>query len=145
MQGNITDTSASITTPESSGQFSDGHLKITYVDNTEQNIIIIPEERLELYIRDFKENVTSIAGSKGDAGLCISSLTVLSTSTFHDFLGVDATIFKTLFVLLLFGSFVHFLCNFPYRHFFWKTSGIDKAYTPRDLVRLCKRKKDIKE
>ena len=73
--------------------------------NLGQQMIIVTEDRLQLYLRDLSDSARRRQEWHAPAGMLITELGVLVTSSFHDTVGISAqrwqSVFQTLVVLTL--------------------------------------------
>lgn len=139
-QGQLVHSESEVVVPKSMGTFSMQSPEITYIDNTKQNIIIIPEERLQLYAIEFKKNVEEKAGWGSSIGLSTSVLIALCTSNFHDLGRVDAIWIQWGFMAMFSISSWIFLKKVGMRLYSQFVKKTTKMNTPEELVQLCKSK-----
>lgn len=68
--------------------------------NTNRNIIIISDDKLELNAMKFKNCIESRAGLLGWGGMLVSVILTLVTADFHDLLGVSNSVIHAFFYLV---------------------------------------------
>lgn len=134
----LANTEAELTVPKIMGRFSNRSPEFTYFENTQQNIIIIPEDRLTLYARDFEKDIENKTGIISNLGLSISILLALCTSDFHDFFWVPAAWVQKGFLVIFSISMWVFIWKGG--RYLWCYFCKSKKHmnTPEDFVRLCR-------
>ena len=129
---------AELTAPKVMGHFSGQPSEFTYFKNTQQNIIIIPEDRLTLYARDFEKVIENKTGIVSNLGLSISILLSLCTSDFRDYFGVPAVWIQGGFLVVFsISTWVFIWKVFRCLRFYFCKSKYHMN-TPEDFVRLCR-------
>lgn len=78
--------------------------------NFDQNLVIITEDRLHLCLRNHLECVESKKAWIAPVSLFVAFVTTLCTTTFKDTLGLPASTWQALFVLLAIVSLVWSIC-----------------------------------
>ena len=77
--------------------------------NTAQDLIHITEDRLELRLRDYSDQVRKSKQWNGAASTFLTFIATLLTATFNGFLGLDSNQVKTIFIMGTLGSGVWLL------------------------------------
>lgn len=83
-----------------------GNLQINYSYNTEINLITIHEEKLRIYISEYKDSVDNQSEWKTALALFITILIGVLCSTFNDFLGISASVWKAIFIIMTVMAFI---------------------------------------
>ncbi len=78
--------------------------------NFDQNLVIITEDRLQLCLLNHLECVESKKSWIAPVSLFVTFVTTLCTTTFKDAIGLPASTWQALFVLLAIVSFVWSIC-----------------------------------
>lgn len=118
------------------GAFSDRLAEDSRIyTNTAQDFIVISEDRLEIYVRDYEKNILGGAGLEGYAGVAISLLIALFTCHFEDTFGIRAEMIRNGF-LISFGGICVFLGQKLYERY--KQRAAMTARTSREFVEKCK-------
>lgn len=102
-------------------------------DNTRQGIIRIPEDRLELRARDFKDAIEKSVDWKTPLGIFVTFIVCVSTSDFKPQFGFSADEISHFIWALLFASGFWF-CYSAFSAF----SSSNKITKPIDFVQSCK-------
>jgi hypothetical protein len=81
--------------------FSTGVVEVSLAStNTSQNVITITEDRLELGLRDYRAHLSRRRDWVTPVGIFLTVVSTLSTATFTEVWGIDASTIKVVFVSL---------------------------------------------
>lgn len=109
------------------------YTNITHIDNTKQTHIEIPEDRLELLVRDYEKELKSMKDWKTPFTAMISFFIAMCTvSEFKSFPFISSEQLSGCFVTVT----ILFLCWFVKAVYINKKSK-KKFLTPKDFVKAC--------
>lgn len=114
---------------------SDRNFKI--YNNTEQSIIQISEDRLELNARDYTENIKSIPEISGWGGIIVSITLTGTTAEFQDAWGLTGEQVKMSFEIVSF----FLICKIIKQIFYfikYKCFISERAFNPKSFVKKCR-------
>lgn len=103
-------------------------------DNTQQGIIRISEDRLELRARDFKEAVEQSVDWKAPLGILITLIVCIATADFKPSFGLTAEGVR----IVIYISFIASVLWLGYSLFLIYRSR-NKVKTSKDFVESCKK------
>lgn len=102
----------------------------TIHNNTNQDVIMVTKDRLELRLRDFRESAANKYKAVSFGGIAITLLVAIVTSSTNDILGISAEVWSAIFIVAEILSLFLTIC-----------SGIIAFRTrkDRDLEEVCRK------
>lgn len=125
---------------KSSGK--DAKLDAKIYDNTEQTVIQISEDRLELNARDYTENIKSLPEIAGWGGIGVSIFLTMTTAEFQDSWIFSSGQIKIAFLFISFFLILHVMGKLM-KYFRYKYLNRDRAFNPKMFVKKCRTNKGI--
>lgn len=119
---------------------SDNDTKI--YDNTEQTIIQISEDRLELNARDYTENIKSIPEICGWGGIIVSILLTYFTAEFQNTWLLNGEHIKQIFIAIGIGL-IYKLLTQVWNFINYKYRCKERAFDPKTFVKKCRKNEKI--
>lgn len=106
-------------------------------DNTDQTVIQISEDRLELNARDYTENIKSLPEIAGWGGIAVSIFLTMSTAEFQDSWIFSGGQIKIAFLFISFFLILQVAEKLK-NYFRYKCLNSDRAFDPKMFVKKCR-------